>query len=309
MGQRSVITIGNFDGVHLGHQALLRHARTLAHAQNARVIALAFDPHPTSLLRPGQEPPRLTTFTQRQAYLLEAGADEVHRLMPTPDLLDLSPADFVQQVVMPLEPVALVEGPDFHFGKGRTGTPQVLAKLGEQRGFAVHIFPPVEIDLADQLIVTCASTRVRWLLSRGRITDVTRVLGRSYILDGVVIQGDQRGRTIGIPTANIATEQMLPALGVYAGLATLPDGRRFPAAISVSTRPTFDGSGSRCEVHVLDIASAQGAANLPGLPEYGWPIQISLISWLRDDLKLPGLEAIKGQIARDIARVRQLVAV
>lgn len=304
MNERSVITIGNFDGVHRGHQALVGHARALAQPQSARVVVLAFDPHPTSLLRPGHEPPRLTSFAQRRQYLHAAGADEVQRLMPTPELLDCSPEEFVDRIVMPLQPVAIVEGPDFHFGKGRSGTPAVLKHLGQSRGFEVLIANPVEVDLSDQLIVTCASTRIRWLLSHGRASDATRILGRAYTLAGTVVQGDRRGRAIDVPTINLATDQLLPALGVYAGLATLPDGRRFPAAISVSNRPTFGGGGTRLEAHLLDAIAAPGTSNIPGLPEYGWPIEIAVHSWLRDDLRLPGLEAIKGQIARDIARVR-----
>lgn len=304
MIQRSVITIGNFDGVHLGHQALVRHACELAAKSDARVIALAFDPHPASLLRPGAEPPRLTTFAQREALLTSIGAAEVIRLTPTPALLDLSPGEFIEQVVVPLAPVAVVEGPDFHFGKGRTGTPLVLQQLGQKHGFSTRILPPVEVPLTDQVIVSCSSSRVRWLLGHGRIADVAQVLGRFHVISGTVVQGDRRGRTIGIPTVNLATEQMLPGLGVYAGLARLPDGRVAPAAISVSTRPTFGGAGVRLEAHLLDLARAADAPNLAGLLEYGWPIELELRGWVRDDLRLPGLDAITRQIARDIQRVR-----
>lgn len=304
--QRSAILIGNFDGVHRGHQALVKKAVALARstATGAEVIALTFDPHPTSVLRPGAEPPRLTTFAQRETMLRECGVARVQRLEPTPQLLDHSPEAFVEAVLMPLRPVAVVEGPDFHFGKGRAGTPEVLRRLGAVKGFAVHIEQPIEIDLTDQTLVTCSSTRVRWLLGHGRVGDAARVLGRPYTLTGTVVQGDRRGRTIGVPTVNLSTTHMLPALGVYAGMAVLPEGQRVPAAISVSSRPTFAGSGVRLEAHLIDCASVPGQAHLPGLPEYGWPLEIQVHAWLRDDMRLPGLDAIKRQIARDIARIR-----
>lgn len=310
MTQRSVILIGNFDGVHLGHRALVRKAAELACAAkpSAQVIALTFDPHPTSVLRPGAEPMRLTTFAQREALFLACGVTSVRRLEPTPALLDLTPEAFVDSVLMPLAPLAVVEGHDFHFGKERAGTPAVLKQLGAARGFAVHIEPPVEIDLNDHTLVTCSSTRVRWLLAQGRMNDVARVLDRAYAICGTVVRGDRRGRTIGIPTANIQTEQMLPCVGVYAGTALLPDGREFAAAISVSSRATFAGVGVRVEAHLLDCPAVPGQPHLPGLPEYGWPIELHVHSWLRDDLKLPGLQAITSQIARDIHRVREWAA-
>jgi riboflavin kinase/FMN adenylyltransferase len=306
--QRSVILIGNFDGVHLGHQALVQKAVEVARPLAAQVIALAFDPHPTSVLRPGAEPARLTAFAQRGNLLIECGVTSVQRLEPTPALLDLTPEMFVNEVLMPLAPVAVVEGPDFHFGKGRAGTPEVLKRLGAKRGFAVHIEQPVEINLNDHLVVTCSSTRVRWLLGHGRVSDAARVLGRVYSIHGNVVQGDRRGRTIGVPTANVETDQMLPALGVYAGTAVLPDGREVAAAISVSTRPTFRGVGVRLEAHLVDCPSEPGQPHLPRLPEYDWPIEIRVHSWLRDDLQLPGLQAITSQISRDIHRVREWAA-
>lgn len=310
VSQRAVILIGNFDGVHLGHQALVKKAVDLAQSAPSatKIIALAFDPHPASVLRPGSEPARISTFQQRQDWLTRSGVHAVQRLVPTPALLDLTPEAFVDEILMPLSPLAVVEGPDFHFGKGRAGTPAVLRQLGAMRGFAVHIESPVEIDLNDHTLVTCSSTRVRWLLVQGRMSDVARVLGRGYAIRGTVVQGDRRGRTIGIPTANVQTEQMLPGVGVYAGTAALPDGREVAAAISVSSRPTFGGVGVRLEAHLIDCPPASGQANLPGLPEYGWPIEIRVHSWLRDDVKLPGLDSIRAQIARDVQRVRAWAA-
>ncbi len=235
---RTAITIGNFDGVHAGHRALVAAARALAGVPG-RVVALCFDPHPFSVLRPQLAPARLTTFPQREALLRQAGADAVVRLQPTTEFLALSPEQFIRSLIADYHPSAIVEGPDFHFGAGRKGSPATLAALGEGLGFSVQIVPPVEVVLEDQLTARASSTMVRWLLSVGRVADAARVLGRPHALSGMVRQGQRRGRTIGVPTANLEAEQMLPADGVYAAVATLPDGRRCGAAMNVGTPPTF----------------------------------------------------------------------
>ncbi|MFI4882804.1 MAG: riboflavin kinase, partial [Phycisphaerales bacterium JB064] len=223
----AVLTVGVFDGVHRGHQGLIERARALADRQgdDARVVVLAFDPSPRAVLAPGRAPARLTGFEARADLLLEAGADEVLRLEPTPELLGLSPEAFVDEVLMPLGPIAVVEGPDFRFGAKRAGDAETLAGLGREHGFAVHVVPPVEVSLNDQSVVAASSSMTRWLLERGRVADAGRVLGRAYELCGEVVRGDQRGRTIGFPTANLRIDTMPPGDGVYACVATLDDGR------------------------------------------------------------------------------------
>ncbi|MDX2130648.1 MAG: riboflavin kinase [Planctomycetota bacterium] len=307
---RTAISIGNFDGVHLGHQRLIRRARELC-GPAGRVVALAFDPHPTTRLRPAHAPARLTSFEQRADLLRDAGADLVEPLEPTDTLLARSPEDFIRDILSRHAPAYFVEGHDFRFGHQRRGSVRTLHELGARHGFVCDVVEPVDVVLGDHQLARASSTLARWLLTHGRVADVARVLGRPYEIIGEVVPGDRRGRQIGVPTANIRTEQALPAEGVYAGVATLPDARRLPAAVSVSSRPTFDGVGRRLEAHLLlDPADAAQAparwAPIPGLPEYAWPLRIALTSWIRDDLRFDSVGALCDQMARDIALVRRL---
>ncbi|HYF13548.1 MAG TPA: bifunctional riboflavin kinase/FMN adenylyltransferase [Phycisphaerales bacterium] len=309
LGRPTAITIGNFDGVHLGHAALL--ARCRAHAGNGgRVVALAFDPHPASTLRPGTEPPRLTAFERRRELLLAVGADEVERLEPTPALLAQEPEAFVRALLDRHGPTLIVEGDDFRFGKGRRGDIMMLRTLAAERGCAVEVVGPVEVGLGDHLMVRASSSVTRWLVAHGRVDDARRVLGRPYELEGAVVRGDQLGRTLAIPTANLRTPCLLPADAVYAGVGVLPDGRRMPAAVSVGWRPTVGGRDRRAEVHLLDGRHPEHAdwRPLPGLPEYGWRLRVELHRYLRDDLKFPSLDAMMEQIRRDVERVRSVMA-
>lgn len=320
----SVITIGSFDGVHVGHRGLLRAARRLAADYAARegatpgVVALAFDPHPASVLRPGSEPGRLTTFERRARLLQENGADRVVRLEPTPRLLAMSAAAFVDWLVEQFRPIAIVEGADFRFGKGRTGDVAGLRAMGRARDhdrrFAVHVVDGLEVALADQSVVGASSTMARWLIERGRVSDAARVLGAGYVVEGEVVRGDRRGRTLGYPTANVAPESMLPADGVYAGVARVLGQAEsrvgpFVAAVSVGTKPQFNqGSSVRTlEAHLLDAGrEAQGAA-IAGLAEYGWRIGIEFVAFLREQARFDGVQALVDQIERDCARAREAV--
>jgi riboflavin kinase/FMN adenylyltransferase len=294
----TAVTIGNFDGVHVGHAALVRRARELA-GPRGRVCVLAFDPHPFTRLRPEHAPARLSTFSQREAALLALGADEVVRLEPTDELLNTTAPRFVEWLVSRYGPRFVVEGEDFHFGKGREGNVRVLSELGKDAGFAVDVVPPVEVALGDDQIVRASSSIVRWLISHGRVSDAARVLGRPYELEGTVVKGDQRGRTIGFPTANLSTPCLLPADGVYAGVATLPDGTRLSAAVNVGVRPTFRGKERRLEAHLL------GAGQLP---DYDWPLRLKLIAWLREDLCFDDVDSLTRQIRRDCERTRAVLA-
>ncbi len=301
---QTALTIGNFDGVHLGHQALVARARQRVGA-GGRVVALVFDPHPMTVLRPEAAPVSLTTFGQREASLLAAGASGVERLEPTRELLGLAPEAFMRAKVDRYAPSFVVEGEDFHFGKGRAGSVATLRELGARMNFVCDVVPPVEVALSDHQIVRASSTMLRWLLSHGRVADVVRLLGRPMEIAGTVVPGDRRGREIGVPTANLDTPQVLPADGVYAGVAVLPGGRQLPAAINVGTRPTFAGVGRRLEVHVIDGRSGAWSA-IPGLPEYGWPLRVWLVSWVREDLRFDSVASLCDQMARDIARCRDI---
>lgn len=309
-----MLTIGTFDGVHMGHAALVARARAIADATAAaRVVALAFDPHPMTRLRPASVPPRLTTYAWKRALLLEAGADELVRLDPFNGLLELTPDQFVQNIVSTYNPLAVVEGDDFRFGKGRAGDVNTLRALGATAGFEVEILPPVEVMLGDATIARASSSAARQLLLAGRASDAARILGRPYRLMGKVIQGDRRGRTIGYPTANLDTDLLLPADGVYAARATLPDGRVFDAALSVGTKPTFTDAPTRaCEAFLLDVphAPANGGdadPRIAGLDEYGWDLSLDLVGWVREQVRFHGLEPLLQQMSRDCDRIRAML--
>lgn len=293
------LTIGNFDGVHLGHAALVRRARELA-GPDGRVVAMAFWPHPIKVLRPGQAPATLTTFEQRADLLRALGADAVVRLEPSPDLLALDPRAFVQRVVAEHNADAIVEGPDFRFGRARAGDIGTLRALAADLGFRAEIVAPVRIATSDQLVAEASSTLARWLIAEGRVRDAAAVLGRPHQVRGVVAPGARRGRDLGFPTANLRADTMLPADGVYAGRAMLPDGSTRAAAVSVGTNPTFGGEARRLEAHILDWAGP--------LDRYDWPLAIDLVAWLRDQIAYGALEPLIEQIHRDIADARAALA-
>jgi riboflavin kinase / FMN adenylyltransferase len=300
----SVVTIGGFDGVHRGHAALLAHARDIAARAGARVVALTFDPHPATVLRPDEAPPRLTTFEQRTDLLRGAGADEVVRLEPARALLGQSPEEFVRCLVEQFRPIAIVEGGDFRFGKGRAGDVNVLAELGRRYGFSVGLVDPVEAVLINCTVVRVSSSVTRWLIANGRVRDAAILLGRDYELPGEVVRGDRRGRTIGYPTANVRTPCLLPGDGVYAGTAVLDDGRQFTAAISIGAKPTFAGTERALEAFLIDVPRYGDA--IRDLPEYGWKITLRISHWLRDQARYGSVHALLEQMDRDCARAREL---
>ncbi len=293
-----MVTIGTFDGVHVGHAALVRRARDLADqdGSTAHVVAMCFDPHPLTRVNPTAAPPRLTTFERRAELLGDAGADEVVRLEPTARLLALTPEDFINHVVHDLKPVAMVEGPDFRFGRGRAGDIATLVAMGRALGFQLHVVQPVEAVMTDCTVAAASSTLARWLVAEGRMRDAASVLGRDYEVDGTVVRGDQRGRQLGFPTANVQTECLLPADGVYSGVGVLPDGREVPAAISVGTKPMFAGTARVLEAHLL------GRPDLSAMPEYGWRIRVRVSRWLRDQMKFESIDELRRQIEHDCRR-------
>ena len=294
----TAVTIGNFDGVHLGHAALVARCRELV-GDRGSVVAVAFDPHPRTVLRPADAPVRLTTFDERAMLLRVAGADEVRRLEPSPGLLSLSAGQFLRRVAEDLTPTALVEGDDFRFGKGRDGDVRALAAIGADLGFAVDVVEPVEVPLGDQSVIRASSSAVRWLLSCGRVSDAAAVLGRPHAVVGEVVPGDRRGRTIGFPTANIAFENEPPADGVYACVAELESGARHPAAVNVGSRPTVGGVERRVEAHLLGFEGEVGA--------YGYRVRLHFLSWVRDQMRMGSVDELAGQLHRDLDRVGDMV--
>lgn len=304
-GAPTAVIIGSLDGVHRGHAALIAAGRG-AVGPEGRVVTLVFDPHPLTAINPAAAPSRLTTWSQRERWLRRAGADEVVRLQPSEARLRQPPVEFIAEVVGRYHPVAIVEGPDFRFGRGRAGDVRSLAVLGQEAGYTTILLSPVEATLSDHTLVRCSSTITRWLISQGRVTDAEAVLGRPYTLEGEVIRGDRRGRTLGFPTANIRTEQLLPGDGVYAAVARLPGGREAPAAVNIGPRPTFNGVERRIEAHLIGFDTSAQWSPLPDLPEYGWEVGLEMLAFLRDPCRFESPAALVAQLARDLARVAEL---
>lgn len=299
-GAQSVVTIGNFEAVHAGHLALLRRAREIADGSTPalRVVVITFDPHPGDVIR-GLVPRTCIQPIERRVELLkEHGADDVVVIEPTAGFLSLEPEAFVERVVREYNPACIVEGDDFRFGRARAGDVTTLGMLADEHGFDVQVVAEVDIDLSDQTIVRASSTMTRWLIERGRVEDAARVLTRPHELVGTVVPGDARGRAIGFPTANLDTPCLLPADGVYAGEATLPDGSRCPAAVHVGPRRTFDDVRRTVEAHLIGWTAPD-----PENPhEYGWSLRIGLSHFLRGQAKFEGVDALVEQIRRDVDR-------
>lgn len=298
----TAVTVGNFDGVHVGHRRLIHESRRLVDAvgQRGRVVAEVFDPHPRGVLAPGSEPAQITSFERRVQLLHDAGVDELAQLAPTPAVLAMEPTAFVENIVDRWSPSAWVEGEDFRFGKKRTGDLDLLARLGSEYGFVVHVVPGVSAVLSDERVVGASSTMVRGLLQLGRVNDARRVLGRPFAVTGVVVQGDQRGRLIGVPTANVQPDCMLPAHGVYAGSAHAPDGAEYPAAIHVGPRKTFDDERTVLEAHLIGWDGPLGVNEDDA--GYNWNITVELHAYLRDVVRFESVDAIAAQLRRDIER-------
>ena len=299
MTRSSVITIGNFDGVHLGHRAICATARKLADQHDARVVAMTFDPHPSATLDPDRQPPRLCPLDEKVRRLKQAGADEVVVLKPERELLNQTPDAFIQKLIEQYAPAAFVEGDDFHFGKNRAGNVNKLIELGQALGFTVATQPSHDVTLSDLSVVTVRSSLIRQLVGMGRIEDANRCLGRPFALTASVVKGEQRGRTIGFPTINLDlgrfNDHMLPADGVYAGSAHLPDAdQTFPAAISVGNKPSFGTVSLTIEAHLLDFSD----------DVYGQTATLSFHRWLRDQSRFPSVETLKAQLHRDVEKVR-----
>ena len=305
----SIITIGNFDGVHRGHQAIIESARQLAEAKQARVLALTFDPMPIAVLRPGEGPPHLGTIDQRIAALKHAGADDVLVINPTKEVLSQEAPRFITGLIEHHNAVGFVEGEDFRFGSKRSGNMKMLAELGSEQGFAVKALPRVEVPLSDHSVAPISSSLVRWLVGRGRVEDASACLGRPFELAGTIVKGDQRGRTIGVPTANLDPDSwkglITPMDGVYAGSVTLgseksEDNTSYPAAISVGVKPTFDQDQLNIEAHLIDFTTEHPDAL------YGSHATFRFARWVRDQYPFPGVEALTEQLKRDIEQCRAI---
>lgn len=294
----TAVVIGNFDGVHLGHRHVLARARQIAQERSLRVVAVTFDPHPMAVLRPEHAPTTLTTVEVRAELLGEAGADDVLALPFDRGVAGWSPEEFIQRVlVQSLRAAAVVVGANFRFGNRASGDVATLREAGERHGFTVEGIP---LDGGPQV---WSSTYVRMSLAAGDVAGAAEALGRPYAVRGVVIRGDQRGRDLGFPTANVPTPAMtaVPPDGVYAGrLRRLDTGEVFPAAISVGTNPTFDGvRDRRVESYVLDRTD---------LELYGVEVEVSFVDRLRGMVAFESVASLIEQMTADVDRARELLA-
>jgi len=290
----SVVTIGNFDGVHLGHRALLRGVVAAARERGAEAVVTTFDPHPMTVIHPDSAPPRLTTPAHRLALLEEQGVDAVLVLPFTRELSLWSPAEFVSRVLVSgLHAAEVHVGENFRFGHRAAGDVTTLRELGEEQGFAV-VAVPLTGDTT-----RWSSTYVRQSLAEGDVASAAAALGRPHRVEGPVVEGDKRGRQLGYPTANLDLPPgtAIPADGVYAGWLTRADGTRLPAAISIGTNPTFGGTNRRVEAYVLDRDD---------LELYGEHVAVDFLARLRETVRFDGIEPLLAQMALDVEQARQL---
>lgn len=294
------VVIGNFDGVHVGHAHLFRIAREAV--RGGRAVAVTFEPLPAAVLRPDRPMGRLTPREERRQLLRDGcGVDEVLELEPSLELLGRSPAEFIADLRARLGFDVIVEGPDFRFGRARAGGLDTLRALGVEHGFRVIEAPPLCVELHDGSSVEARSSTARALLAAGRVSDAALVFGRPYELHCPTTRGDQRGRTIGWPTMNLdAAGRILPADGVYAGEANLPDGTPAIAAISVGTKPTFGESPRTCEATLL---APDGRPLALPLDWYGFPLRLRFHRWIRGMERFDSLEALLARMEVDRAEI------
>ncbi|HKO87687.1 MAG TPA: bifunctional riboflavin kinase/FAD synthetase [Burkholderiales bacterium] len=288
-------TIGNFDGVHLGHQAMLRELQAAAKARGLRASVLTFEPHPRELFNPAAAPTRLTSLREKLELLAEHGIEHVHVQRFTRAFAAMSAEDFTEQLLVgQLQARWVLVGEDFRYGARRSGDLAQLKKAGKRRGVEVHAMPTVEASGA-----RVSSSAIREALAAGDLKGAEALLGRTYSISGRVVRGLQLGRKLGFPTANVQMKHNRPPLmGIYAvrvhGVGAAPrDG-----VGSIGLRPTVDSSGKKTlEVHLFDFAESI----------YGRHVRVEFVTKIRDEVKYPDLESLKAQIAQDCETARSML--
>ncbi len=293
---KSLVCIGIFDGVHLGHQALISAAKNYANESGLSLTICTFDPHPNAVVRPDQAPKLISDIAHRKKLLTQYGVDHVEVVTFTPQLANLTPMEFSQEFLKDrLGAQIVVVGENFTYGRNISGDVNTLRENGNVLGFSVRVFDLVQSD------GTISSTRIRELLLQGEAGAAARLLGRNFILSGKVIQGDQRGRELGYPTANLEWDDQLlvPADGVYAGFLNV-EGERHPAAISVGINPQFSGERQRVEAYVL---------NRSDLELYGASVDVEFVELIRSQEVFESLDGYLAQIAIDVASISELLGV
>jgi riboflavin kinase/FMN adenylyltransferase len=296
-GQRSVITIGAYDGVHRGHRAVIADVMEIAAAQRCRSVVVTFDRHPASVVRPESAPNLLTDLDQKLELLAETGVDATVLVRFDEAQSFESAADFVQRVLVNcLATRTIVVGEDFHFGRQRSGNVSLLRELGVQYDFDVQ--PRDLVPRTDGIEEPISSTAIRRALAGGQVELAAEMLGRPYEARGKVVHGDQRGRLLGFPTANVEVPNKicLPADGVYAGTYVRPNGERHACAINLGRRPTFyeHADHSLLEAHLLDFSEEL----------YGEAAHVQFSHFLRSERKFDGIDALVTQLKHDIEHAR-----
>ncbi len=295
---RSVLTIGNFDGVHRGHQQLLTQGRLLADQTGQPLVVLTFEPHPLSVVAPTQAPARLMTLDDKLAHLAALGADVTVVAESNRALLGMEPESFVRDVVVArFRPSQVVEGASFGFGRGRRGDVDLLRTLGQNYGFGVCLVGPLSLQIQNGETVVVSSSLIRSQIEQGSVHQAALCLGRPYRLAGNVVPGHHRGRALGYPTANLVVDEVLiPRDGVYSGQAQVAS-RSVSAAVSIGTAPTFGEGPRQIEAYLLDFEK-----NV-----YGQRMQIDLLRWLRPQETYATPEALVEQMEKDVAAIRSQV--
>jgi len=290
-----IVALGNFDGFHKGHQAVVGRAVARARAEGRPALVATFDPHPVRHFRPDAPPFRLTSLDQRQRLFAAAGADAMIIFGFDGALAGTSAADFVSHRLLELIGAAgVVTGEDFTFGRGRGGNVEVLARLGASCGFSADAVGPVEEDGEP-----VSSSRIRNALKAGDCETAARLLTRPFAIEGNVEHGDKRGRTLGYPTANLSLGNYLrPRFGIYAVRGRLPGGEVLEGAASLGIRPTFDPPKELLEPYFFDFSGDL----------YGQTVEVELVSFLRPEEKFDSLEALKAQMEADCAEARRRLA-
>ncbi|MBA3472412.1 MAG: bifunctional riboflavin kinase/FAD synthetase [Rubrobacter sp.] len=292
--QPVVVALGNFDGVHLGHQAVVRRAVEEGRRRGLRAVAATFDPHPRAVLWPGNEPKLLTTPEVRRELLLGCGVDEVREIRFDRELSKKSPREFVLEVLVgSLGAGEVVVGENFRFGHRASGDVAELRRCMRKVGGEAYAVP-----ISNVLGEDISSTRIRKLIADGEVREAARLLGRPYLLRGEVVEGDKRGRTIGFPTANVLPDEraLVPERGVYAGHARV-GSERYGACTNVGTAPTFDRRDSRVEAYLLGY----------GGDLYGKVVDVTFEERLRPEKRFSGIRELKEQIARDVEEARNFL--
>jgi riboflavin kinase/FMN adenylyltransferase len=301
--RRPILTIGNFDGIHLGHRAILDTVVGRSKDLRGQAVVYTFDPHPRKVLQPGRAPRLLTTLEQKLELLESAGVDAVIVEPFTLEFAKTSADTFIRDYLLArIRPVEVYVGYDFHFGHDREGSMRMLTEMGPRLGFSVTIVPEVTVDEGD-----VNSTRIRELLAEARLEEAAAMLGRPYTVRGLVVAGDRRGRTLGFPTANLDPEnEILPGAGVYAGAVRFldrgdpPRDGEWPAVVNVGTRPTFhDSSRVVAEAHLIDFDGDL----------YGRRVDISFRYHLRPERRFADVGALREQIGADVAEGRRRLEV